>query len=159
MHRGGRAVDAAVAAVRVVGPAVPVARAADREAVVVAMVGQAAARRATIQSARNAPIVRIRNDCGQGSLRVLYGDRCRGLKVIARCVQFCLIFAPCLPLSVLHAAERHERAINSDPHFEGKTSAAKTYIFEGDALFGAFPDARSELAGRGVRFLSSGEGP
>jgi len=90
--------------------------------------------------------------------RTLHGDLCQGLKVIARSVQFCSILAACVSVSALHAAEFHDRAINSDPHFEDKASAGKTYTIEGDALFGAFPDGGSELAGRGVRLLSSGDG-
>jgi hypothetical protein len=92
-----------------------------------------------------------------GSVQIRTRTR-EGLEVIARFVQFCLTFAACTCLSVLHAAEFHDRAINSAPHFEDKASAGKTYIIEGDAVLGAFPDARSELAGRGVRFVSNVDG-
>ena len=102
---------------------------------------------------RVSPFIRSSHD----SMQIRTRTR-QGLKVIARFVQFCLTFAACTCLSALHAAEFHDRAINSAPHFEDKASAGKTYTIEGDAVLGAFPDARSELAGRGVRFLASGEG-
>ncbi len=68
-----------------------------------------------------------------------------------------------LGLALLSAcdAEAHDRVLNANPRFaEGSQKAAitKTYTIEGDALLGAFPNARSELAGRGVRFLASVDG-
>jgi len=77
--------------------------------------------------------------------------------VIARVFNFYLILALCGVLSVVRAAATHDRAINSNPRFEEKGSVSKAYAIEGDLVYGDFPDARSELAGRGVRFLSSAD--
>ncbi len=52
----------------------------------------------------------------------------------------------------------HDRAINAHPRFDEKGSASKSFTVEGDVVYGAFPDAHSEQAGRGVRFLSSADG-
>jgi YHYH protein len=56
------------------------------------------------------------------------------------------------------SAPVRERALNANPRFEEKGASPKSYTIEGDAVFGAFPAAQSEQAGRGVRFVSSGDG-
>ena len=82
------------------------------------------------------------------------------LQVLMRILRLCAVLVTCGLVSA-RAASIHDRAINANPRFEEaapKASAPKTYAIEGDALFGAFPDARSELVGRGVRFVSSASG-
>jgi hypothetical protein len=64
----------------------------------------------------------------------------------------------CIFLPTLLNAQSRERAINLNPRFEEgppQASEPKGYKVEGDALYGVFPDARSEQAGHGLRFLSS----
>ncbi|HET6328419.1 MAG TPA: YHYH protein [Planctomycetaceae bacterium] len=57
-------------------------------------------------------------------------------------------------------ASAHDRVLNANPHFDdasSKSTIAKSHTLEGDARYGAFPEVHSEVAGRGVRFLSSAE--
>src|ERR1700692_4786711 len=70
----------------------------------------------------------------------------------------CSLAALCIFLATLRDAGAHERAINLNPRFEEGPRQApepKGYKVQGDAAYGVFPDARSEQAGRGLRFLSS----
>jgi hypothetical protein len=69
-----------------------------------------------------------------------------------------LIVSACILLPSALAAPMHDRAINAHPRFDEKGTASKSFTVEGDAVYGAFPDAHSEQAGRGVRFLSSADG-
>ena len=78
----------------------------------------------------------------------------------ARACNLSLILAIHALCGAIPAANAHDRVLNANPRFdEGspKATVPKTYTLEGDARYGAFPEAHSELAGRGVRFLSSGD--
>jgi YHYH protein len=78
---------------------------------------------------------------------------------MTRVRQLCFVIILCGGWPAARAAAIHERALNANPRFEEKGPSAKSYVLEGDAQFGAFPEAQSELAGRGVRFLTgSGSG-
>src|SRR5580704_15182587 len=84
----------------------------------------------------------------------------QGLSVMVWAIPLSLILVVSGLSSALPAASGPERALNTNPRFdEGSPTAtsAKAYALEGDARFGAFPEAQSELAGRGVRFLSSAD--
>jgi hypothetical protein len=80
--------------------------------------------------------------------------------MVARVPALCLSFALVAMALPAEAADVRDRVLNADSRFEeagAKAAAPKSYMIEGDALYGAFPNARSEIAGRGVRFLSGSE--
>jgi hypothetical protein len=84
-----------------------------------------------------------------------------GMTVIVRLSALLSILAACGSFATVYAAGVEERALNTNPRFEAaapKGSPPKTYVIEGDAVYGAFPEAKSEVAGGGVRFLSSSDG-
>jgi hypothetical protein len=71
-------------------------------------------------------------------------------------VSWCwLVLLACSATADARSIPARERALNSNPRFEEKGSSPKSYTLDGDAKFGTFP---AEQAGRGVRFVSSGEG-
>jgi hypothetical protein len=77
---------------------------------------------------------------------------------MARAFQLSLVLATYALFIWVRSADARDRALNANPRFDegpSKATIAKGYTLEGDARYGAFPEARSEQAGRGVRFLSS----
>jgi hypothetical protein len=83
------------------------------------------------------------------------------LKVFGGIFPIQLFLGASLLVASVAVARAHDRALNSNPRFEEgppKATAPKGYTIEGDARYGAFPDAHSEQAGRGVRFLSHVDG-
>jgi hypothetical protein len=77
-----------------------------------------------------------------------------------RAIPLSLILVVSALSSALLGANVDEPALNANSRFEEGSPKARTptaYTLEGDARYGAFPEAQSELAGRGVRFLSSAE--
>jgi hypothetical protein len=75
--------------------------------------------------------------------------------VNARLSCCCLLLLACSATADGRSIPARERALNPNPRFEEKGASPKSYTLEGDAKFGTFP---AEQAGRGVRFVSGGDG-
>ena len=129
-----------------------------------AMAARVADRRTATRIVRNVPTVRHQsNDRPASKSGAVIGIDFRSETVIVRAcslslIALSLIVSACILLPSALAAPMHDRAINAHPRFDEKGTASKSFTVEGDAVYGAFPDAHSEQAGRGVRFLSSADG-